>query len=264
MNNPFAINVLLAISLLPAGAAVLEPQAQFRWLEGTIRVGDPSVPGGGWITDDHREIRRDEAAWGGQEDLIASTTSTTVGSGTMGINSPAVGSGLTSVAASGFAEGRYTATTADAFADVSLVSSFVLAFQVDEPVHYRLTGTVSSEQDDGRLYADAWSLVTLRRITLPGDGTTVVLETLVEKSVNDATGIFDLTGTLLPGFTYDVVGLSSVGLLNDPIDLQTGEGTASWNFNFEVTAVPEPAAVAAVTGLALAGFAGWRRRAAKS
>ncbi|MFN0066538.1 MAG: hypothetical protein ACKVYV_02780 [Limisphaerales bacterium] len=259
MNNFLSINALLAISLLPAGAAVLVPQAQLRWLEGHIRAGDPSVPGGGWNSDDHRETRTDEAAWGDQQDLIASTSSTTVGSGRMGINSPAVGSGLTSVAASGFADGRYTATTADASADVSTLSSFVLAFQVDEPVHYRLTGTVSSEQDDGRLHTDAWSLVTLRRITLPGDGSTVVQETLVEKSVNDASNVFDVTGTLLPGFTYDVVGLSAITLRNDPVDLLTGEGTASWNFNFEVTPVPEPAAGVAAAAM-LAGFAGWRRQ----
>lgn len=264
MNKSFTTNILLALSLLPTGAAVISPQAQLRWLEGQIRVGDPSVPDGGWIIDGHRETHRDAAAWGALEDLIASTTSTTVGSGSMGINSPAVGPGLTSVAASGFADGRYTATTADAFADVSTLSSFVLAFQVDEPVHYRLTGTVSSEQDDGRLYADAWSLVALRRVILPGDGSTVVLETLVEKTANDTGNSFDVAGTLLPGFTYDLVGLSSVNLLNDPKELLTGEGTASWNFSFEVTPVPEPAAVATAAGLALAGFAGWRRRAAKA
>jgi MYXO-CTERM domain-containing protein len=261
MNNFFALNALLAFSLLPAGAAVINPQAQLRWLEGHIRAGDPSVPGGGWNADDHRETRTDAAAWADQQDLIASTISTTVGSGSMGLDSPAVGAGLTGVVASGFADGRYTATTADAYADVSTLSSFVLALQVDEPVRYRLSGTVSSAQDDGRIYADAWSLVALRRVNLPGDGTTVVLETLVEKSANDTTSIFDVTGTLLPGFTYDVVGLGSVGLRNDPVDLLTGEGAASWNFSLQVTPVPEPSAGVAAAAL-LAGFAGWRRRRA--
>ena len=263
MNKSLAINALLAFSLLPAGAAVINPQAQSRSLDGQIRLADPSVPGGGWQTEAHQEIRKDAAAWADQVPLSVTTALGTAGSGSMELDSPATGPGLTGVMASGFADGRYTATTDGAFAEVSTLSSFVLAFQVDEAVHYRLSGTVSSEQDDGRIYADAWSLVTLRRINLPGDGTTVVLETLVEKSANNATSVFDVTGTLLPGFTYDVVGLGSVGLRNDPVSLLTGEGAAAWNFSFEVMPVPEPATAAVVTGLALAGFAGWRRIAAR-
>lgn len=258
MHNPVTFPALLALSLLPAVADVITPRVQQRRLDGYIRVGDSSVPNGGWISDDHQQIRTDAASWSAQTDLNASTLYDTRGSGTMGINSPAISLGITHVTADGFAEGSYTATEDGAFADVSLLSTFGFAFEVNEPVHYRLTGTISAEQDDGRVYLDAWSLVSLRRVTLPGDGTTRIEKILVEETANNASKDFDRKGTLLPGFTYDVVALSEITLNNYWEDLLTGQGSASWSFNFEVTPVPEPAAGVAVA-LGLAGYAGWRR-----
>jgi hypothetical protein len=254
MNRIFTLNLFLALSPLSVHAALITPLAETRTLDGRIVVQDFSVPT--FVTDTHQDIRKDAAAWADLQSLSASTLSTTVASGTFSITTPKLnGPNLTSVAASGDGSGSFVATAANAYAEITLLSSFTVKFEVDEPVQFRLSGVVAEQQEINASDIDAWSLVALRKVELRHDGTTVVLNTLYSSTPNQT---FDVTGTLLPGTTYEVLGLSEITMQKDAI-LSISKASASWSFGLGITPVPEPAAYGLAVAVLLGGFAGFRR-----
>lgn len=251
MNKPLILNFLLAVALLPAGAAVMLPVQQQRNINAVAYIQDSLYIGGHQVNQS--ETRTDAAAWNAAKSITTSAIInywSTIAAGTVTLNSPALGAGLTSVSASGTAEGSFSADAVPgAFASLGLGSSFGLGFAVDEPVSYRLSGSSSGS-----------GLVSLQRVELPGDGSIVVLENLFFSLPEES---FEHTGALLPGVIYWVQGGAGFDLYSDADEgVTSGEDAVAWAFSLEVTPVPEPAAAAVLAGCALAGFAGARRRTA--
>jgi hypothetical protein len=227
MNHlPAPLRTLLLVGLVPAAApaALIVPDTASRTLRVEASAGDDS-------DGDFSSVSGFALQSLGLKALALEGTPGEArgfaGLDTSELTSPT----LTAFSASGTASA--TTGTGDENAFAGGFANFSFRFSVDEKVNFSLSGFLN-----------------------PGTSETFVLllrdgDTLFER---DASGSFSTAGQLFPAFTYTLFGRARVDAEGESQNLIGGFG-----YDFSVTPVPEPRAVAALAGLGLLGFAAFRR-----